>query len=101
MKKNVEFQNNKINYSYNNEKLKFKTSGKINFRLILNFSEINVLANDIAIALPAISFFISSIEELGFKSRPPVSKVMPFPIIIIVGNLEDVLYLQLISISLG
>ena len=30
-KKNVEVQNNKINYKYNNKKLKFETSGKINF----------------------------------------------------------------------
>ena len=30
-KKNVEVRNNKINYKYNNKKLKFETSGKINF----------------------------------------------------------------------
>ena len=30
--KNLKLQNNKINYKYNNKKLKFETSGKINFK---------------------------------------------------------------------
>ena len=65
--------------------MEFSAIGIISFKLTLKFKSIIARARARAIALPAMSFFINNIDELGLRSKPPLSKVIPLPIITIFG----------------
>jgi hypothetical protein len=44
-----------------------------------------IIASASTLAAPPMSFFISSIEEAGLMSRPPVSKQTPLPTSVSLG----------------